>query len=101
MCRVKSRHRAVFLLALAIALSPIVYLAMPPRPYPVPDTEIRTNRLLLACSLVGCLIVWRCWRRFASRVHRRAEGRCPQCGYDRRASPERCPECGTLATKSP
>jgi hypothetical protein len=40
MCRVKSRHRAVFLLALAIALSPIVYLAMPPHPYPVPDAEI-------------------------------------------------------------
>ncbi len=32
----------------------------------------------------------------AARVarRRRNEGRCPDCGYDLRASPGRCPECG-------
>jgi len=32
------------------------------------------------------------------RQSRRDSGRCPQCGYDLRASPDRCPECGSAAT---
>ena len=32
-------------------------------------------------------------RRYRQRAWSR--GRCPECGYDLRATPERCPECGT------
>ena len=36
-------------------------------------------------------------RRRARDRRLRREGRCPNCGYDLRASPGRCPECGQLA----
>jgi hypothetical protein len=37
------------------------------------------------------------WIRSTRTADRVATGRCPQCGYDLRASPERCPECGRVA----
>jgi len=43
---------------------------------------------------------WR-WRRHRTRRHLAASGRCPQCGYDLRASTGRCPECGTVPTDRP
>jgi hypothetical protein len=54
----------------------------------------------LACvAFYGALsfavpIAWRAGRRALAQRRYRRRGRCTQCGYDLRGSPERCPECG-------
>jgi len=51
---------------------------------------IATAVLLLVLGVTSAFA----WRHERTIRLRTAEGHCPKCGYDVRATPDRCPECG-------
>jgi hypothetical protein len=88
--------------------SPARMLALPavtpPGTFRVPVSNAyqlaRVPLAVLIPLLLGAPIAWLGDHVRRGRSRRRlAEGRCPVCGYDLRASPHRCPECGTSAAK--
>jgi hypothetical protein len=53
---------------------------------------------IVACGAAPASVM--SWKSISRRIRLRQyhhRHRCPQCGYDLRATPERCPECGTPA----
>jgi len=60
--------------------------------------------MLLATGVVGTILcigariaIWQ----YVKTRNPYSDGRCPQCGYDLRATPHRCPECGTVVAHEP
>jgi hypothetical protein len=77
----------------------------PTPPYKWAD-KLRTQELwgeaphlMVIWALLILPIAWLARRRWESYGARMAakRGKCVQCGYDLRASPDRCPECGHRA----
>jgi hypothetical protein len=62
--------------------------ANPPMIY----TQLSVPNWMLLVAFAVLPVVWLIRRRRARR--RLLVGRCRQCGYDLRATPDRCPECG-------
>jgi hypothetical protein len=73
----------------------------PPAPR-ITETAVRTEIILplglpLLLTATPPLLGLRRLLQSRRRTRARARGRCPNCGYDLRATPNRCPECGTDA----
>jgi hypothetical protein len=48
---------------------------------------------VVASAVLPAILFGQYWRRY----RRRRAGRCIECGYDLRGTPQRCPECGMAA----
>jgi hypothetical protein len=59
--------------------------------FPNPDSVI----LAFAGLMVPAILLEELWEKFI-KPPREPGPRCPQCGYDTRATPQRCPECGRV-----
>ena len=70
--------------------------ASPPRPLTIVAIPFYA---LLALALVFPVAMVTHQAGVIIRKRRKSKGRCPQCGYDVRATPEQCPECGFMLEK--
>jgi hypothetical protein len=85
-----------------------VFLPWYPRPFGYnrhrlqtgqPADRIQINvRFWLAALMFALLPSFWLYRWYRYRVP--ANGFCPECGYDLRATPDRCPECGKITVPS-
>ena len=68
--------------------------------FPLRAYEVRYWLLALAFGVLPLTRGLRAWVRVRRSRGRALAGRCANCGYDLRATPDRCPECGAVPDRA-